>query len=389
MESSAQRIIETLRTQIQKELRFQREGAQFSELLDQLSGSVDSMQTRLESYEQRIRELIDCLPLGLLIVTTQGKIVAANPSCLTMFGCNYEALAQKPLSAFLSYREGPISLDSTNSQNQLEVTGRTFDGRDFAAEIIVRPFLGNTVLVVVEDITQRQELERMKEEFVSMMSHDLRTPLTSIRLFLSMVAGGAYNENPDGVRAKASIAENDADRLINMVTSLLDIHKIEAGKFDMQFEPINLLDIVERSVNSAMPFAESHKVSIEVTPFDEFLSVLADRDYPVQVLVNFLSNAIKFSPATETVKVWVEVDDTFAKLFVRDRGPGISKEFQKKLFNRFEQATIDDRRLKGGTGLGLAITKAIVEQHGGQVGVDSEIGQGSTFWFSLPRVLEK
>ncbi len=386
METSPERIIATLKTQIQKELRFQREGAQLAAQLDQLQSLVESMQTRIESYEQRIRELMDCLPLGLLIVATTGKIVAANPCCLTMFGCTYEALSQKPLSAFLSYvasQSSPISLEPT--QSPLEVTGKTFEGKEFAAEIIVRPFLGNTVLVVVEDITQRQELERMKEEFVSMMSHDLRTPLTSIRLFLSLIAGGAYNENPDAVRAKAAVAENDADRLINMVTSLLDIYKLEAGKFDMQFEPTNFLDIVESSVNSVLAFAESHKVSIVVTPFDDFLSVVADRDYSVQVLVNFLSNAVKFSPPGETVSVWVDVDVAFARLCVRDRGPGISKEFQTKLFNRFEQATIEDRRLKGGTGLGLAITKAIVEQHGGQVGVDSELGQGSTFWFSLPR----
>ncbi len=384
-ETPEQRTIASIRSTLQKKLRFQPEAIEVDLLLDQLQESIQSLHSRLNLWEQRIRELIECLPLGLLIASQSGTIHGANPAALKLFDCqSYSALSQWTISAFLELNDSTLS---TPASVRLDgVTGKTFEGNNFAADITVCPFISNTVLIVVEDVTRRRELEMMKEEFVSMISHDLRTPLTSLRIFLALVANGRYDDDLTKLHGKAASAETDTERLIGMITSLLDIHKMEAGKLNMNLETTNCLSIIENSINSVASLAENKQVTLEVTPFDEFLAVSADKDFAVQVLVNFLSNAIKFSPANAKVVVFVDEDTYFAKISVKDSGPGISDEAQMKLFNRFEQAGVDGAHMKGGTGLGLAVSKEIVLQHGGEVGVTSKLGSGSTFWFTLPIV---
>jgi signal transduction histidine kinase len=172
-----------------------------------------------------------------------------------------------------------------------------------------------------------------------------------------------------------------------MINSLLDIDKLEAGKLDMFFDIVPSRDIVQASYQSVMSLAEQRRINVFVPHIDRKVHVRADKDFVVQVLVNLLSNAIKFSPKDSIVKIECQADDDFVKLSVSDQGPGIPDEFRKRMFNRFEQAQMSDARVKGGSGLGLASARAIVEQHGGKIGVDSTEGQGSTFWFTLPRVI--
>jgi signal transduction histidine kinase len=170
-----------------------------------------------------------------------------------------------------------------------------------------------------------------------------------------------------------------------MVSSLLNLHKLEAGRLMLVPEVMPLDAVITPSVDSVASYAAVRAIELVVELTGNDLLVSADSAYTVQVMVNLLSNAIKFSPKGSKVEIAVVVTKDFVKVEVRDHGRGIPKEVQGRLFNRFEQAHLTDARVEGGSGLGLAISKAIIEEQGGTIGVESEPGQGCVFWFTLIR----
>ena len=316
-------------------------------------------------------------------------IEAANPAALKLFHCKYGDLKNRNLKTFFRAKEIPVDFSlqgiDWETSKEMEATATRPDGQKFPAEIIVCLFStpdAEKLLVLIEDVSARHEVERLKEEFLSMVSHDMRAPLTSIQLFLDLMASGTYSNNYQGAVRMAGKVEASAKRLINMINGLLDMQKMEAGRLNMFLDVVDCSEIVDHCVDSLETLAQTSQITL--TPFmGGDVQVLADRDYVIQVLVNLISNAIKFSPPGKSVDIRVEPNEKMVTIKVIDQGPGIGEEFRKRMFNRFEQAHISDQRVKGGTGLGLAIAKAIIEQHGGEIGVDSEEGFGSTFWFTL------
>jgi signal transduction histidine kinase len=226
------------------------------------------------------------------------------------------------------------------------------------------------------------EAARLKQEFVAMISHDLRTPLTSVKGFLHLLSQDGYGAVPQKVKDRTQLAERNVARLISLIDDLLAVEKLEAGKLDISPELIPLSPVISRSVEAVRVFAEEHAVSLQAEPVE--INVFADGDRLVQVLVNLLSNAVKFSPPNSVVMVSVHEQDDWVELRVTDSGCGIPADHLESVFDRFKQVRASDDRKKGGTGLGLAICKSIVEQHGGTVGVTSQEGKGSTFFFRIP-----
>ena len=171
------------------------------------------------------------------------------------------------------------------------------------------------------------------------------------------------------------------ERLIRLINDLLDIEKMETGKLDMTFANTDLYSIFDKSIGSIADFAASRQVEVSVEPTK--LSVQADADRLVQVMVNLLSNAIKFSPSESTVKITACRDDQWVEISVSDQGRGIPIEHLKTIFERFQQVKSSEAQTESGSGLGLTICKSIIEQHGGAIGVESELGKGSSFWFKV------
>lgn len=236
---------------------------------------------------------------------------------------------------------------------------------------------------VANDIRDRKEAEKRVSEFYSTVSHELRSPLTSIRGSLGLIEGGLVGEISDEARAFITIARSESDRLIRLINSILDLRKIEAGKLDIYPEPLNTLELVQETVSACNGMAQEASVQIEIGRIEE-ATISADVDRITQVLTNLIANAVKFSPPATSVTVSGEKVDGFYRYAVHDQGPGISVKDQARLFGKFQQLDSTDSRSKGGSGLGLAISKALVEQHGGEIGVESEPGKGSCFWFKLP-----
>lgn len=225
--------------------------------------------------------------------------------------------------------------------------------------------------------------EQAKAEFISMISHDLRSPLTSLQFTLALAEKGAFGDLNEKGKERFSRAEDTVQRLVKLINELLDIERLEAGMLNMELELEELDPIVSRAIDSVNTLAE--RKGIEFDAPDTAFKVMADADRLVQVLVNLLSNAIKFSPQNSKISITAAELPTGVKVTVTDQGRGIPKEKIAAIFDRFQQVSQEDSTTHGGTGLGLAIVKAIIEGHGGFIGVDSEEGSGSRFWFIVQK----
>ncbi|CAN5286593.1 hypothetical protein BH10CYA1_BH10CYA1_27880 [soil metagenome] len=220
-----------------------------------------------------------------------------------------------------------------------------------------------------------------KKEMVAMVSHDLRTPLTSVQGSLTLLSAGVYGELSERALKEVTVAETNTSRLINLINDLLDIERMEAGKLEMTLRQTFVSQIVEQTSAALDSFAKQNKVELDLP--ETGLSINADGERLVQVLINLVSNAIKFSPVGSTVAVTAEKLADCVEFKVIDQGRGIPPEFIDSVFERFQQVKKSDAGRKG-TGLGLAICKAIIDGHGGTIGVTSKVGVGSQFWFRIP-----
>lgn len=354
----------------------------------------------IKASEARIRSIIDHMIVGLIIIDKDGLVESVNPRTESMFAMrSHEMVQRHVMSLFADSRIFSVSdpNDRNSFMENLFSKGMNrigeFDclnarGEDFPVELSLSEFATGDgqvhYMANILDVSERREVERMKKEFVSTVSHELRTPLTSIRGSLTLLAVGAMGVLPDQVKKVVTIAERNTIRLIGLINDILDIEKLEAGKLDMVMEDTSLNNVFERSEQAVSSFATNNGVTLEMQPSQAL--VHADGDRLVQVLVNLISNAVKFSPKGAAVTVTSqEIPGGFIEVHVIDRGRGIPESFKNRLFQRFQQVEASDAKKKGGTGLGLAICKGIVEQHGGTIGVESEEGRGSTFWFRVPK----
>jgi PAS domain S-box-containing protein len=239
------------------------------------------------------------------------------------------------------------------------------------------------VIGVLQDITTRKEAERVKDEFISVVGHELRTPLTSIRGSLGLLEGGVFGELPEEATSMVALAVTNTDRLVRLINDILDLERMDAGRTELELNPVKASELVRNAAQIIDMTATQAEVALAIDA-QEDLFVSVDSDRIVQVLVNLLGNAVKFSPPQSTITVTAASKDGRALFSVKDTGRGIPADRLETIFERFRQVDSSDAREKGGSGLGLAIAREIIEHHGGQVSVESEIGRGSTFHFTLP-----
>ncbi len=235
---------------------------------------------------------------------------------------------------------------------------------------------------VLHDITERKRIAQLKQDFVAMISHDLRTPLMSIQATLTILLEGQYGEMKPAGKKTIKAAERNTRSLLNLITEILDIEKIESGKFTLAKEAVCIDVVIERATELVVNLAERREVSVEAKHSE--IWVYVDPDRMVQVITNLLSNAIKYSPKRSKIVISVSRLPESIEIRVTDQGKGIPQHMHKAIFDRFQQVELADSTEKGGSGLGLAICKSIVQAHEGSVGVDSEEGKGSSFWVWLP-----
>ena len=240
------------------------------------------------------------------------------------------------------------------------------------------------VYVMGTDITDFKRIDRMKSEFISTVSHELRTPLTSIRGSLGLLAGGVAGALPPQARGLIGIAKDNCERLVRLVSDILDTEKIEAGEMHFDLTPTAIKPLLEQAVSANEGFAEQHQVRLVLDAPDGKLLAEVDADRFMQVVTNLLSNAVKFSPQGGAVTVRLAGRDGKVRVELHDEGPGIPPEFRDRIFQKFSQADTSDTRQKGGSGLGLNISRALVQRMGGRLDFTSAPGAGTTFYLELP-----
>jgi signal transduction histidine kinase len=235
---------------------------------------------------------------------------------------------------------------------------------------------------------QLEEASQHKSQFLANMSHELRTPLNAILGYTELMADGAYGEPSEKMLGILQRLEANGKHLLGLINDVLDLSKIEAGQLVLELSDYCIQDIAQTVRSTLEPLAADKKLGFKVEVAPQLPSGRGDGRRLTQVLINLVGNAIKFTDTGE-VAIKAEANNGSFHVSVRDTGPGISSADQAKLFQEFQQADNAITRKKGGTGLGLAISKRIVEMHGGKIWVESQIGQGSTFAFILPVVVER
>ena len=263
-------------------------------------------------------------------------------------------------------------------------SARRADAVVIAAVLLAMIAVAFSVILVFRDLRRRQEVERMKAEFVSIVSHELRTPLTSIRGSLGLLGSGLLGASSAKSGQMLEIAIRNTDRLIRLLNDVLEIEKLQSGKFRLRRVSCDAGELMKQAAEEMSALAHGQGVHLRVTPVSA--RIVADPDRLLQCLTNLLSNAIKFSDSGSEVRLTARAVVPNLRFEVRDCGRGIPREKLQSIFEPFQQVDTSDSRLRGGTGLGLPICREIVRQHGGTLGVDSELEKGSAFHFTIPLV---
>jgi signal transduction histidine kinase len=262
------------------------------------------------------------------------------------------------------------------------------DGTTFPVEITASPVVDEDELrgavVVFRDVTQRQEVDRMKNEFLSVVSHELRTPLTSIRGSLGLLDSGRLGELTPRAGSMVAMALQSTERLTRLINDLLDLERVENGTRALELRPIDAERVLAAAVRQLEGLAAGAGVGLRVGATTG--QVVADEDGLMQTLANPGGNAIKFAERGAAVVGDARVSGEEVLFRVVDEGRGIPADKLESIFQRFEQVDYSDARQKGGTGLGLAISRSVVERLGGRIWAQSELGVGTTLFFTLPAV---
>jgi two-component system sensor histidine kinase GlrK len=262
-----------------------------------------------------------------------------------------------------------------------EIANGNFQG---SLEIKSPPEIGDLALAINSMSAKLHEIDRLKADFFAYMSHELRTPLTSIKEGTGLLLEGVGGETTDKQRKLLTILAEESNRLINVVNSLLDLSKMEAGMMTYEFEVSNVDPLIKRAVAEITPLIEAKQIKLESRVDAPLPAINVDPERILQVLRNLLGNAVKFTPKGGQVSVSVKPLDGKLEVSVKDSGPGIPTESLISIFEKFSQGNHKGAHTRSGTGLGLAIAKSIISSHGGKIWAESELGQGSTFTFVLP-----
>jgi two-component system phosphate regulon sensor histidine kinase PhoR len=389
-------------------LRIERglERVRLAEERQRAEGELKELLEKIERAKQEWESTADSLPELVCLVDDRGRIIRANRTVETW------GLAQVVDVKGWTVHE-LLHPDCTDSSCYLNSFWKgaweeALQGRPAQCEaydeflkrhvlVQVQPWkdwgkgtaIGSTV-VIVRDITERKraeeaerELMQMKDDFIANVSHQLRTPLYSVNGFLELLVKGKV-EDPGVQREFLTRASQDAHRLTALVNDLLDVSRLEAGGVQFDMEKVDLSALIAETLESLQGLAEEKGISMTYTGPRTSLIVKADRHWLQQALINLVGNAIKFSEANCPILVTGQVVNDYARIEVIDQGPGISPEALPKLFSKFYQADSSVKRAGSGTGLGLYISEQIIEAHGGQIGVESELGKGSAFFFTVP-----
>ena len=325
----------------------------------------------------------------MLRIGPDSKVGEANQAASRLLGLTREqTIGRSLMETFLDHRVEEAAGSATGREpSTVEVAYANTEERRLLLRFVGDP--GDGQWLLIEDVTELRRLQRIRSEFIDNLSHELRTPVTTIRLLTETLT--ADLDRPDvhvPARTRDRIQKIDAETglLAQMVTELLDLSRIEGGAADLRLANIRLVGVIDAAIERLRPFADRQRIGLEADIEPDLPAVRGDEGRLAQLLVNLLHNALKFSPAGSVVTVEARRadDEGFVAVSVVDQGIGIGRADLDRVFERFYKADRARERGEGGTGLGLSIARHIVEGHGGRIWAESRKGKGSTFTFTLP-----
>jgi PAS domain S-box-containing protein len=361
-------------------------GEQFAKLDQDLYMVADAIETAMLREKELIEEAADLI----CALDADGAIKSVNSYARALLGLSTDELIGRSILE-LVYVEDCVSLDQKFKDARQALSKTDFECRlvDSAGRIIDTRWYAfwspveTALFCVVHDIREEKKLERLKEDYLNMVSHDLRSPLMSMQASMDLIAAGGKGVVAPAVKSEVEEAARSIERLTALVNDLLDFQKLRAGKIQLDLVSFDLKDLLAEACEMVNALARKKGVSIKLP--ETSATVRADRSKLRQSLVNLLSNAVKFSPDNQEVVVSVLLADDSFEIRVADKGPGVPGEYQEKIFEAFEQVPAAASGSIG-SGLGLAIHKMIVLAHGGSLGVQSDGSSYSVFWFNIPKI---
>lgn len=326
-----------------------------------------------QTLSGQLRNTLDNVGIGVALVDADAQIINRND--------RLDALLNPGRNPADPVRLGGAELAGVRSREPLRL--ERVVGDDVVVEVNGQPAGHGLYVLTYTDVSARHQSDQLKNDFVSTVSHELRTPLTAIRGALGLVVGPLGSSIPGNVRQLLEIADRNAVRLTELVNDLLDVAQLESGRMTMDLRPVDLNLLASDAAEANGSLSARHSIRLAVGSMAEPVMVMADAGRLMQVITNLISNAVKFSPDDEIITIAVERRGALAWVSVHDQGAGIPAEFHSHIFGRFAQAASGDNKQVGGSGLGLHLSKAIVEQHGGDISFESRPGE-TKFCFSLP-----
>ncbi|MBU6451048.1 MAG: PAS domain S-box protein [Cyanobacteria bacterium REEB67] len=317
-----------------------------------------------------------------------GQIQRINRASSNLFGYQAKDLLNTSIFDLVKpserARSAELLLKATDREvTPFEVTMLRKDGAERIVQWALRwSGIERGFFAVFHDISEQKRTERLRQEVVAMVSHDLRSPLTAVDLSLSMLQAGSYGAIEDKAKMVLARSRESLGRLIAMINTLLDVEKLESGSIKLDYSTVSSKVLLDKAIDTVVALAESKGIGFTSTGSNT--EIRCDAEKIISVIVNLLSNAIKFSPADSVISINVIQDLAFTKIDIKDQGRGVPAENKELIFERFKQSEKTDETQLKGSGLGLAICKAIVEAHNGDIGVTDNREGGSCFWFCLP-----
>jgi PAS domain S-box-containing protein len=354
--------------------------------------AIKNIQEALRHSEQEFRSLSESSPVGIFRTNANGEYTYTNPRYHDICNCTFEeTLGNGWLNLLHPEDKASVIAKWTNAVSEhkhakSEIRYVRKDGSVRYCQVQSAPVFDSHEKLLghvgtLEDITESRAIAIMKNEFISIVSHELRTPLTSLRGSLELLKSGIYDKKPEKGKRMLQVAADSAARLVRLVSDILDLERLESGKYELTKERCNAATIMQQSVELMRGDAQQNNITLNVTPLE--VEVYAACDAIVQIITNLLSNAVKFSEPGTTVWVDAKLQGEYVLFSVKDTGRGIPPDKLETIFGQFQQVDASDSRQKGGTGLGLAICRSIIQQHGCQIWAESILGEGSTFYFTL------
>lgn len=359
--------------------------------INKLAENLQELVKTQEMQQDRLTALIENIGAGLVLIDSRGYISLINKGYIDIFHVRpddylnklyYEVIEQKEICQLVAEvfrREQKVSKQLLIL---LQIERRYFDV--YGVPIIGSNNVWKGVLLVFHDITELKKLEQMRKDFVANVSHELKTPVTSIKGFAETLMDGAKN-NEETLEAFLSIILKESDRLQSLVQDLLELSKIEQQGFRLNLQPLDIHKLLEEVIELLTGKALAKKIKIEFNGFPDQVFINGDIDRLKQVFINLISNSINYTPANGEVNVTLEDDEKYVRVHVEDSGVGIENEEIPRIFERFYRVDRARSRNSGGTGLGLAIVKHLVEAHHGNIIVRSDVGKGSEFIIELEK----